>query len=139
MHVAIRLADEDPSFLADRMSRWVDGVLSQDYHRYRLGQAWNPAINLYEDDSGFHLAADLAGIDPEVIDLRVEKNRLILRGARQSPRPPEKQCDAALHLHHMEIECGPFIRTVDLPEAIDVKKIEACYRNGFLWVKMPRK
>ncbi|MCD4699435.1 MAG: Hsp20/alpha crystallin family protein [Phycisphaerae bacterium] len=139
MNVAISLADEDLSFPADQMSQWVDGVMGQDYHRYRPGQAWSPAINLYEDDAGFHLVADLAGIDPEVIDLHVQKNRLILRGARPSPRPPEKQCDVALHLHHMEIECGPFIRTVDLPEAIDIKKIEAWYRNGFLWVKMPRK
>ena len=139
MNVAIRLADEDPSFLADRMSRWVDGVLGQDYHRYRPGQAWNPAINLYEDDIGFLLVADLAGIDPEVIDLRVEKRRLILRGQRPAPRLPDKQATAALRLHHMEIEYGPFVRTVNLPEAIDVKKIEACYRNGFLWVKMPRK
>ncbi|MDY7011591.1 MAG: Hsp20/alpha crystallin family protein [Planctomycetota bacterium] len=139
MNVAIRLAEEDPSFLDDRMSRWVDGVLGYDYHRYRSGQAWSPAINLYEDDAGFHLVADLAGIDPEVIDLRVNKNRLILRGVRPSPRPLEDQCAAALHLHHMEIEYGPFTRTVNLPEAIDVKKIEACYRNGFLWVKMPLK
>lgn len=142
MNVAIRLADEDFSFMADRMSRWVDGVLGRDYHRYRSAQAWNPSINLYEDDTGFHLVADLAGIDPEVVDLRVEQNRLILRGVRPAPRPPDcsdKQAAAALRLHHMEIEYGPFIRTVDLPEAIDVKRIEAVYRNGFLWVKMPRK
>ena len=85
--------------------------------------------------------ADLAGIDPEVIDLRVQKNQLILRGQRPSPRSPDcsdKQA-AAFRLHHMEIEHGPFIRKVDLPEEIDVKGIEAVYRNGFLWVKMPRK
>ena len=142
MNVAIRLAEEDLPFMADRMSRWVDGVLGRDYHRYRPAQAWNPAINLYEDEAGFHLVADLAGIDPEVIDLRVEKNRLILRGQRPAPRPPDcsdKQSAAALRLHHMEIEYGPFVRTVDLPEAIDVKGIEAVYRNGFLWIKMPRK
>jgi HSP20 family protein len=142
MNVAIRLADEDISFMADRMRRWVDGILNQDYHRYHLGQAWNPSINLYEDEAGFHLVADLAGIDPEVVDLRVEKNRLILRGQRQPPRPPgltDKQTSSSLRLHHMEIEYGPFVRTVDLPEEINVKKIEAVYRNGFLWVKMPRK
>ncbi len=149
MNFAIRLADEDFSFLADRMSRWVDGVLGRDYHSYRPGQTWSPPINFYEDASCFYLVADLAGIDPEAIDLRVEKKRLILRGERLSPRPsqtagahdsdPADKTGGELRVYHMEIDHGQFMREINLPEEIAPGGIEASYRSGFLWVKMPKK
>ncbi len=145
MHVPLHLDAEEPSFVASQLSRWVDEVLGPDYQRYRADHAWSPSINLYEDSRGFCLVADLAGVAAEGIDLQVEEGQLVLRGDRPVPRPPQCEVEedpkatGPNKLHLMEIDHGPFLRKLRLPENVDVDGIEACYRNGFLWVRMPRK
>lgn len=144
MKVPLVTADEGFSSLAKHMSRWMEQVLGSDYARFHRDQAWRPAIDLYEDDRSYYLVADLAGVNPEKIDLHVEKGKLLFRGERQSPRPPgQADCPApapgSLRLHLMEINQGPFVRAIQLPASVDGDGICACYKNGFLWVKMPKK
>jgi HSP20 family molecular chaperone IbpA len=38
----------------------------------------------------------------------------------------------------MEIDAGPFVREVRLPVPIDVGEVRATYRDGLLWVFMPK-
>ncbi len=147
MDVPIVVADQGFANLARQMGRWMEQVLGSEYHRFHGERTWAPAIDLYEDESCFYMVADLAGVDPETVDLHVEENtnRLILRGERQAPRPPagEKRCSnprpGTLRLHVMEINRGPFLRSLDLPEMVDRPGICACYRQGLLWVRMPKK
>jgi HSP20 family molecular chaperone IbpA len=39
----------------------------------------------------------------------------------------------------MEIDYGPFERTVQLPDEVDVNKVHAEQREGFLWIHLPLK
>jgi len=146
MTASIQVASEGRGSLAEQMGRWLDRVLGPEYHAYRARDAWNPSINLYEDGEAFYLVADLAGVVGDEIDLRVERGRLVLQGKRASPRPRECQGECSrdpshgpLRVHLMEIDDGPFLRTVDLPASVDAERIEACYRNGLLWVKMAKR
>jgi len=144
MDASIAVADHGFSPLAQQMSRWVEQVLGSEYRVYHAERGWSPSINLYEDEGFFYLVADLAGVDAEKVDLRVEKGKLLLRGERAGPRPPgRKDCPVpnpgTLRLHLMEIDHGPFLRVLEVPEFVDTDGICACYRNGFLWVKMPKK
>ncbi len=139
MNVAVRLAEKDFSSLTEQMSRWLDRVLGPEYHRYRARGSWKPSLNFYEDDASYYLVADLAGIQADTIDLRVEGKQLVLRGERISPRPERSAAAGALRVHLMEIDHGPFLRTLELPQSAGADRIEACYRNGFLWVKIPKR
>jgi HSP20 family protein len=135
-------AAENIGSAAEQMGRWLDRVLGSDYRRFRPREAWTPSINLYEDPKSLFLVVELAGVEPSSIDLNVEEGRLVLRGERQAPRPAKrKDCSSVgtLRLHLMEIDHGAFLRTLDLPASIDPAGIEACYRNGMLCVKMPKK
>jgi len=144
MNVTLQTAAGKPGRGADEMVRWMDRVLGPDIHRFGHGGMWTPAINLYEDPAGYYLVADLAGVDPQSIDLRVEHQQLVFRGQRPPPRPPEgdQPCPRSggpVRVYLMEIDSGPFQRKLDLPETVDADAVEAVYRNGFLWVKMPKK
>jgi len=144
MNVMLQSAAEKAGRGADEMVRWMDRVLGPDIHRFRHGGTWTPAINLYEDPTGYYLVADLAGVDPQSIDLRVENQQLIFHGQRSPPRPTEgdqpcQRSGGPVRVYLMEIDSGPFQRKLDLPETVDADAVEAIYRNGFLWVKMPKK
>ena len=144
MHVPLQMDAEKPPFIASEMSKWVDEVLGTDFRDYRTGRVWRPAINLYEDAANYCLVVDLAGVDAQGLDLRVEKDFLVLSGDRPTPVPT--QCELANdppggphRLHLMEIDHGHFCRSFDVPADADVNTIEATYRNGYLWIRMPKK
>jgi HSP20 family molecular chaperone IbpA len=44
-----------------------------------------------------------------------------------------------LRVHMMEIDHGAFFREVELPERAAESKISAHYRNGMLWIELPKK
>jgi len=123
--------------LSRRMSHWVDQVIGQGYSKYCTGDGWTPAVNLYEEPGQYCVVADLAGVSPEQVDLHADNGVLVLRGERAVPQLPEG-C-VATRVHLMEIDHGRFCREIELPGDVDVDRISASYKNGYLWVRLPKK
>ena len=123
--------------VARQMMHWMDQALGARSSQGGPPGAWAPSVNLYEDSSTYHAVADLAGVDPRDMELRVEKDVLVLVGRRKTPEPPNPRGPVCLHL--MEIDHGAFCRRLNLPPEADLERIEAAYRNGFLWVHIPKK
>ena len=122
------------SAAARQTSKWVDHVLGPTYRQYRPGEAWSPAINLYEDQKHYCVVVDLAGVQPEEIDIRVDEGKMAVSGRRVAPELPSASGQVCMHL--MEIDHGPFVRTLELPDDADVDTIDASYRCGYLWIKI---
>lgn len=142
MHATqVSLATEDEkSNISRQMNKWLDQVLGPSYHQYCPAETWQPAINLSEDDASYCLVVDLAGVKGEELDLRTDNNAVILTGERETPQPPEVAGTVRMHL--MEIDHGRFCREIKLPDDANIDNadaIEAAYRGGFLWVKIPKK
>ena len=123
--------------MAHQMSKWVDQVLGQGYRQYRPGEAWAPAINLYEDKTGYCVIVDLAGVSADKINIRVESDKMVISGHR--PTPEMSSTSGQICMHLMEIDHGPFVRTLELPERADMDAIEATYRCGYLWILIPKR
>jgi HSP20 family protein len=100
--------------------------------------AWRPAINVYRCETCISICVDLAGADRSDIELVIEGQRLFIRGERAVPELGEEE-DAAQQMIVMEIDYGPFEREVQLPEEVDLEKMRAEQKNGFLWIHLPRK
>lgn len=137
MVLSTRAAGEDKlTSVARQMSKWMDHVLKGNYHKYSPDESWSPAINLYEDESQYWVVVDLAGVKAEHIDLRVSDGVLIFSGERSAPSM--KDPSGQLEMHLMEIDHGRFCRTLELPSAVDVDSVSAEYRNGYLWIRLPK-
>lgn len=98
---------------------------------------WAPAINAYRCQHGIQICVELAGVDRSEIELTVRDRHLSIRGVRDVPEPCEK--DRALQTIAMEIDYGVFQREIRLPVDIDVHKVVAEQKNGFLWIHLPLK
>ena len=97
---------------------------------------WQPAINAYRCESGIRICVDLAGVDREAIDLRVEPHRVVIRGNRNVSEPKHSE-SSPVEMLAMEIDYGPFERTVELFDEVDVEKVHAEQTNGLLWIHLP--
>jgi HSP20 family protein len=105
--------------------------------RVHVGQGavptWRPPIEVYETDDALVVAAEIAGLREEQIEVVVGDNVMSIRGERA----PEA-CDERRSVHTMGILYGPFAADVYLPFAIEHDEIEATYTDGLLRVRLPR-
>jgi HSP20 family protein len=93
-----------------------------------------PPVNLYETSDGFVLSAELPGLQPKDVDVSIEGNRVTLRGERRIEVPD----DPPTSVHRRERPSGIFRRTVELPAQVDSEKAQAVYKNGVLWLRIPK-
>jgi HSP20 family protein len=91
---------------------------------------WRPPLDLFEEAGHFVLRADLPGVPPSDVEIRIEDNRLVLAGERK----PEQQSYL-----RMERPFGRFSARVALPPSVDRNRIHANHRNGVLEIVLPKK
>jgi HSP20 family protein len=101
-------------------------------------QPWQPAINAYRCRKSFRICVDLAGVDQADIELTIERRRLILRGEREVPEPKD-EAGCVVQTLAMEIDYGPFLRIIQLPDEVDAARAVAEQENGLLWITLPVK
>ena len=123
--------------LQDRMNRLFDesfrGIPRQGEDDLGLG-AWAPAVDIYEQDGTIVLKAELPGVDPKDVDVRLENGVLTLRGERKLDSAVKRES-----YHRVERAYGSFTRSFTLPTVVDAEKIRADFKDGVLKVTLPRK
>ncbi len=136
------LATEQPfKSISGQMSKLMD-QMQKGYYGFYPTEQWTPSVNLYETESAYHVCVDLSGVEKKKIDVEVVDQTLTIRGARPVPAcsevNPELQ-NQRVRVHLMEIDHGSFSRTVELPCDVLRDKIAASYKNGMLWIELPKK
>ncbi|MFI1923681.1 MULTISPECIES: Hsp20/alpha crystallin family protein [unclassified Streptomyces] len=89
------------------------------------------AMDAYRSGDEFLVHFDLPGIDPETIELDVERNVLNVRAERRSPAPEGAELIVA------ERSTGTFTRQLFLGETLDTDRIDASYEAGVLTLRIP--
>ncbi len=100
----------------------------------RSPQGFQPPTDIYETAEALFVRMEIAGMTPEAIDLTIdeEAGRLTISGNR-----PDPAAGTPRRYFNVEIECGEFIRVVQLPRPVVVDEVEASYDRGFLLVRLP--
>ena len=78
-----------------------------------------PAVDIYENDGGYLVLADLPGVGIEGVDIRYEEGELSLIGRRDEAR-------------------RDFRRVFKIPEDVDAEAIGAELDNGVLELRLPK-
>jgi len=123
-----QLQDAMNHLFDDRAPRWPWRSESQAL------SAWTPAVDVYEDPEHLRLTADLAGLDPKDVDIRIENNVLSLQGERKIQKEEKQE-----NYHRIETRYGTFSRTFTLPTSVDGDKVRAEFKNGLLNIYLPKR
>ena len=123
----------DMTILQNQMNRLFEDALHTWPTESDSTSVWSPTADIYETDNDLILQADLPGIDPKQIDVRVENNMLTIRGERCF-EPKVKQ----ENFHRVERSYGTFSRSFTLNTAVDSEKVQANYKNGVLSITLPK-
>jgi len=122
--------------LRERMNRLIDSTLSRTRSDSELSStgAWSPAVDSFESDDHFILKVELPEVAQNDIELRIDDDRVTLRGERHLREAVDEK-----QFLRMERSYGPFHRTLDLPASVDADAIEAEFKRGILTVTMPKR
>jgi HSP20 family protein len=95
--------------------------------------AFRPAADVYRTDepSCVNVTVDLAGVDPNDIDLALSDGVLMISGVRRRP------FGGRVLYQQLELDHGPFERAVVVGEDVDADGAEATYDRGLLTVRLP--
>lgn len=89
------------------------------------------AADGYRHEDAFVLHLDMPGVDPDAIDMTVEKDTLTVSAERRWE--PTEETQVLVH----ERPAGTFTRRFFLGEGLDTEAIEAGYDQGVLTVRIP--
>jgi HSP20 family protein len=95
--------------------------------------AWNPSVDIFENDKEIVVKAELPGMSAKNIDLRLVDNVLTLRGERHFERETDEK-----NYHRIEREYGAFSRSFVLPTLVNADQVSAEYKDGILKVVLPK-
>jgi len=92
-----------------------------------------PAMNVWMNDEGVVVTAELPGCSPDNIDVTVVGDTLTVKGSRSEEELPE----GAVY-HRRERACGSFSRAFTLPFEIEASDVDATFEQGVLRITLPR-
>lgn len=112
--------------MQDQMNRLFQGVSAG-------STTASPALNLWANEDALMASAELPGIDTNKLDISVNGDVLTIRGSY-----PEQQLKEGENWIRQERPEGAFTRSFQLPFRVESDKVDAKYRNGVLYLTLPR-
>jgi HSP20 family protein len=91
-----------------------------------------PPVDIFEDDAGFTVMADLPGVSKERLNVRVDGDSLVIEGAAESPVAGE------MAMLYGEILNPLYRRSFTLSRELDPSRIDAKLDSGVLRLSIPK-
>lgn len=123
----------DMTVLQDRMNRLFQDFTPSGQQELTAGN-FAPPVDIYEDEHNITVKAELPGVDPKDVDVRVENNTLTIKGERKFEKEEKEE-----NFHRIERRYGTFVRSFTLPNTVDTENVKADYDNGVLKVQLAKR
>ncbi|MDR1075959.1 MAG: Hsp20/alpha crystallin family protein [Xanthomonadaceae bacterium] len=95
---------------------------------------WVPRVDIREAADRFVILADIPGVDPQSIEINMDKGILTLKGERNPEQKEEGERYSRVERAH-----GAFYRRFSLPDSADAEHITASGKHGVLRIDIPKK
>ena len=118
--------------MSDKQAVATTAADQEQQQRSRQQRSALPAVDIYEDETGITLLADMPGVPKERLELKVEGDELLIEGNVQAPTPD------SLEAVHAEVRVPCFRRSFTLSRELDSAQVDASLKDGVLTVRIPK-
>ena len=94
---------------------------------------WTPAVDIREEEHRYVIHADVPGVNPDDIEVKMEDGVLSIKGERQSESSEDRE-----GYKRVERVRGSFSRRFSMPDTVDADGISARSKDGVLEVVIPK-
>lgn len=120
-------------FLADNPFSEMDKMMNDLAPEGISRMGFSPAVDIYEDKNNVIIETQLAGIDPEKVDISIENDVLTIKGEGEKKSEVEDK-----NYYRKEIRRGSFFRSIPLPSHVVGDKATAMAADGVLKISVPK-
>jgi HSP20 family protein len=92
-----------------------------------------PPVDIFEDDSGITVLADLPGVSREQLGVRVDGDSLVIEASANAINVPQD-----MELIYSEAQFPSYRRQFTLSRELDPSRIEARLKDGVLHLTIPK-
>jgi HSP20 family protein len=98
-----------------------------------LRRGFRPQVDCYRrrEPAELTVVVELPGVEPDDVEVTLTGRSLVLSGERRRPRLD------GVSFQQVELEYGPFQRTIQLSEDVALDQVRADFRHGLLTVVLP--
>lgn len=120
--------------LQDEVNRLFSSSFTRGGDNELMRGAWNPSVDIYENNDQIVLEAELPGMSPEDVNISIENNVLTLHGERRFEKKDERD-----NFHRVERSYGSFTRSFTLPPTVSNEDVDANFENGILRLTLAKR
>jgi HSP20 family protein len=91
-----------------------------------------PPVDVFENESGITLLADLPGVSRDRLTIRVDGDSLVIEGNAETAEP------GGMELLYGEAHYAAYRRQFTLSRELDAQRIEANLKDGVLRLSIPK-
>ncbi len=111
---------------ASREAGAVSGTQDRD------GATLMPAVDVFENQDGITLYADMPGVAKDKLDIQVEADTLTIEGDLSLDVPQ------GMEASHADVGVSRYRRVFTLSKELDAEKVSADLKNGVLTLRIPK-
>ncbi|MFZ2310836.1 MAG: Hsp20/alpha crystallin family protein [Patescibacteria group bacterium] len=94
---------------------------------------FTPAVDVYEDKNNIIVETQLAGIDPNDVNISIEHDTLYIKGESEKKSEVDEK-----NYYRKEIRRGSFYRSILLPTQVSGDDAKAVTEGGVLKITIPK-
>lgn len=95
--------------------------------------ALRPAVDIFEDQNGITVQAEMPGVSRERLNIQADRNTLVIEGEAKIDMPAEME---ALYA---DVQATRYARSFVLSAELEPDRIEANLKDGVLTVRIPKR
>lgn len=95
--------------------------------------AIRPAVDIYEDEKGIYLYADMPGVSKDRLEIKVDGDSLSIAGRAEIDTPEN------MASQHTDVSTTLYRRNFTLSSELDDEKADASLKDGVLTLHIPRR
>jgi len=103
-------------------------------HSNVVTSQWAPRVDIKEEPTRFLIQADIPGVDPNEIEIHMDKGVLTIKGERRQESASETDKYTRVERTH-----GLFYRRFSLPDSANPEQISATGKHGVLEIVIPKR
>jgi HSP20 family protein len=93
-----------------------------------------PALDVLENNERYEVQVELAGINPENVDVQLHNGVLTIHAEKKSVEPAEGN-----RYTHRERFVGTYKASLHIPDTVDSDAASARFEHGVLYLTLPKK
>ena len=113
----------------------VDEFVNQDWNtKLHSSSTTNPAVNIIERETQFDIELAVPGMQKDNFEIEMEEGILSITANQEEEKASEKE-----KFTRREFSYNSFRRSFNVPDSVDLSKIDANYSEGVLHISLPKR